>query len=174
MNSRSIDIDSQPEIEAKLKTLDELVELRARHQSGGETVVTTNGAFDILHLGHMVTLYESARQGDVLIVGVNSDTSVQSYKSPDRPINSQALRMRAVAAIGCVDYVFTFDDQVPVPWLRRLRPDIHTNSITYGEHPVERETVEEYGGTMHFTPVVEGLSTSGLIRKILTIYGQPE
>lgn len=164
-------VDSQPEIESRIKSLDELSELVENARARAETIVTTNGAFDILHFGHMVTLYESKRLGDLLIVGVNSDESVRSYKSPDRPINPQEMRIRAVAAVGCVDYVFLFDEDTPISWIEQLRPDIHTTGASYGEHPIEREAVENCGGRIHLVPMLENLSTSAIIGRILRVYG---
>ena len=83
-------------------------------------------------MGHVISLFEAARQGDVLIVGVNSDALVRAYKGPTRPINPQEARVRMLAALSCVDYVFTFDETVPMAFLERLRPHVHTNGAEYG------------------------------------------
>lgn len=84
---QNLSIDSQPEIEAKINSLEALLPLVEQNKARGETIVTTNGTYDLLHIGHVMSLFESKRQGDELIVGVNSDRSVQSYKSPERPMS---------------------------------------------------------------------------------------
>ncbi len=166
-----IKIDSQPEIEAKIKTLDQLVPLVKKLKSQGKSIVTNNGSYDIIHIGHVIGLFESKKQGDVLIVGLNSDKSVKSYKGPSRPINPEKMRLRMLAALSCVDYVFPFDETVPMPWLEKIQPDVHTNGAEYGEECIEAETVKRHGGRIHLLPMVEGVKTTMLIDKILTEYG---
>ncbi|MFP4052512.1 MAG: adenylyltransferase/cytidyltransferase family protein [Phycisphaerae bacterium] len=167
-----IAIDSQPEIERKIKTLEELADLVRQFKGEGKTVVTNNGSYDLLHVGHVVTLHQAARQGDVLIVGVNSDASVKAYKGPSRPVNPQQHRLRMLAALGCVDYVFPFDETTPEAFLQRLRPQVHTNGAEYGQDCVERETVERHGGRVHLLGVVEGVRTTSLIERIHEAYRQ--
>lgn len=168
-----IKIDTQPEIERKVKTLDELLPIVEEAKRQGKTIVTNNGSYDIIHIGHVIGLFESKKQGDVLIIGVNSDKSVKAYKGPNRPINPQEMRLRMLAALSAVDYVFAFDETVPMPWLEKIKPDIHTNGAEYGEECIERETVEKNGGRIHLLPMIEGIKTTMLIDKILKEYGTP-
>lgn len=154
----------------KIRTLDELVTLRAELKQQGKTVVTTNGSYDIIHAGHVLSLEESKEQGDVLIVGINSDSSVQAYKSPDRPIIPEAQRAQMVAGLESVDYVFIFGETDPIAFLNELQPDVHTNSSDYGEDCIEKDTVLEHGGTLHLLKKYDGISTTEIIDKILTIY----
>lgn len=162
-----IPIDSQPEIEAKIKDLDEIGPLADALRRQGRTLVTNNGSYDLLHIGHVISLFEASRQGDVLIVGVNSDASVRAYKGPSRPIVPQDARLRMVAALPCVDYVTTFDEPVCMPFIERVRPHVHTNGAEYGLDCIERETVQRCGGRIHLLPMVEGFHSSDLIRRIL-------
>ena len=166
-----IGIDSQPELESKIKTLDELLPIVQSLKSQGKTIVTNNGSYDIIHIGHIIGFFESRKQGDVLIIGLNSDKSVQTYKGPGRPINPEEMRTRTIAAISCVDYVFTFDETVPMPWLDKIKPDVHTNGGEYGEQCIEHDTVVENGGRIHLLPMIEGIKSSMLIDKILKEYG---
>ncbi|HKJ68957.1 MAG TPA: adenylyltransferase/cytidyltransferase family protein [bacterium] len=166
-----IGVNSQPEIEAKIKTLDELIPLVKQLKAEGKTIVTNNGSYDIVHIGHVLGLFESKRQGDVLIIGVNSDKSVKAYKGPNRPINPEDMRIRMLAALSCIDYVFTFDEVVPMPWLEKIQPHVHTNGAEYGEECIEAETVRAHGGRIHLLPMIEGVKSSMLIEKILQEYG---
>lgn len=153
-------------IEEKIKTLDELTEIVKILKHEGKKIVTTNGSFDIFHAGHVKALEESKEQGDVLIVGVNSDASVKAYKSLDRPINGEIERATVVAAMACVDYVFIFNEENPIEFLKILKPDIHTNSAEYGENCVEAKTLEENNGRLYLIKKIKGLSTSAIIDKI--------
>lgn len=152
--------------EEKIKTLGELEKIVKILKHEGKKIVTTNGSFDIFHAGHAKALEESKEQGDILIVGVNSDSSVKAYKSPGRPINSERDRARVVAAMSCVDYVFIFNEKSPIEFLKVLKPDVHTNSAEYGKNCVEAKTVEENSGRLYLIKKIKGLSTSEIIEKI--------
>ena len=166
-----VGIDSAPEIEAKVKGFEELLSVVEGLRKTGKTIVTNNGSYDIMHIGHVLGLYEAKRQGDVLIVGINSDKSVKQYKGPKRPINPEEQRVRMVAAIGCVDYVFLFDETEPMGWLDQVKPDVHTNGAEYTEDCIEAETVQRNGGRIHLLPMVQGVKTTMMIEKICDIYG---
>jgi len=157
---------------SKIKSLDELIEIREKLREEKKTVVTTNGSFDILHAGHVRSLRESKSQGDVLIVGINSDKSVKVYKSPDRPIVPEEQRAEMVAALQCVDYVFMFNELNPIAFIEKIRPDVHANGADYGENCVEKEAVLKNGGRLHLLKKYDEISTSGIIKKILTTYKQ--
>lgn len=136
--------------------------IRAR----GRKLVTTNGCFDILHVGHVHYLYESARLGDILVVGVNCDEVVRKIKGEDRPIQSQDERCRVVAAFEMVDGAFIFREDDPREFLKVLCPDVHVKGGDYdAEAIVERETVESGGGIVKTVSFLEGHSTSALVER---------
>jgi D-beta-D-heptose 7-phosphate kinase / D-beta-D-heptose 1-phosphate adenosyltransferase len=136
--------------------------LRAR----GKRIVTVNGSFDILHNGHLHILNEARGQGDVLIVGLNSDKSVHRSKGPERPIVTERHRAEMLLALRPVDYVHIFDESDPIAFLKEVRPDVHVNGAEYGEHCVESETVKRAGGRLHLVGRVPDLSTSNLIEAL--------
>lgn len=154
----------------KIKTLDQVCDIVTDLRAQGKTIVTTNGAYDIFHVGHARQLELSKQCGDVLIVGVNSDLSVKAYKSPDRPIMPEHYRAELVAALSCVGYVFLFDEVNPIAFLEKLRPDVHTNDALYGRDCVEREIVEKHRGKIELIERVGDISTTDIIEKILSVY----
>lgn len=155
-----------PELENKVITLEKLTPLVEKLKREGKTIVTNNGSYDIVHLGHILGLFEAKNQGDILIVGVNSDVSVRAYKNPNRPINDEKMRIRLLAALSCTDYVFLFDELNPITWLEKIKPDIHTNGEEYGENCIERDTVEKNGGEIYLLSMTEGYKTTNIIEKI--------
>ncbi|RKY02827.1 D-glycero-beta-D-manno-heptose 1-phosphate adenylyltransferase, partial [Candidatus Poribacteria bacterium] len=121
-----------------------LVEIVERERRAGKRIVTTNGCFDLLHVGHVRYLYEAKRLGDVLIVAINSDESVRRIKGPLRPIIPQEERAEMVAALEPVDYVTIFDEDTPIPLIKAIRPDFHVKGGDYKlDEMIEREAVEE-------------------------------
>jgi D-beta-D-heptose 7-phosphate kinase/D-beta-D-heptose 1-phosphate adenosyltransferase len=140
-----------------------LSQLAATLRAKGKRIVTTNGSFDLLHNGHLYLLNEARQRGDVLIVGLNSDTSVRSYKGPNRPIVTERRRAEMLLALRMVDYVHIFDEPNPIAFLKELNPDVHVNSAEYGEDCVESATVRRGGGTVHLVNRIPGISTSRLI-----------
>lgn len=132
-----------------------------------QKVVFTNGCFDILHHGHMQYLQEAARQGDLLIVGLNSDDSIRRLKGPERPINTQRDRAGLLTGLACVDYVVIFDDDTPHELLRQIRPDILIKGGTYTvDEVVGKEVVEAYGGQVCVAGKVDGLSTTAIVNSL--------
>ncbi len=154
----------------KLVPWDALLAERDRARTAGQVVVWTNGTFDLLHPGHVSSLQQARALGDRLVVGVNSDTSVRSYKGPNRPILTQAERTAMLAALECVDFVVVFDEPTPEAALARLKPDIHCKGAEYapphGRPVPERALVESYGGRVAYLPLVPGLSTTNLLQRI--------
>ncbi len=133
----------------------------------GKKVVTVNGVFDLFSVAHLLLLEAARVQGDVLIVGVNSDRSVRALKGESRPIVPGEERARVVAGLRCVDAVFLFDDLDPRPWLRRIRPQVHVNSSEYGEECIEAQTLREIGASLVLCPRhTEYRSTSDVIELI--------
>jgi len=151
----------------KLLDWSNLLARRHAWRTEGRVVVWTNGCFDLLHGGHLAGLRAARAFGDILVVGVNGDESVSRLKGAGRPIVDAAQRLELVAGLDVVDAVVLFEEDTPVRSLGRLRPDIHCKGADWQEREIpERETVEAYGGRIAFTPLVEGLSTTDLARRI--------
>lgn len=135
----------------------------------GKTIATLNGSFDLLHAGHLEIIYEASKQADLLIVALNSDSSIQCYKSSNRPIIPLEYRLQMMAAIEFVDYVTWFDETDPLRLLSLIKPDVHVNGAEYGENCIEAETVQQCGGRIHIVKLIPGLSTSAILQKIATL-----
>jgi D-glycero-beta-D-manno-heptose 1-phosphate adenylyltransferase len=158
----------------KARTLDQLIAMRSDWSREDKTVVWTSGCFDLLHVGHVRNFRDAKALGDVLIVGINSDSSVRAIKGDSRPIVNQADRAELIAALEMVDYVTIFNEPTPVAALSRLRPDIHCKGAEYadGSRPMpERETVLSYGGRIRFLPFHPGRSTTELVDRIVKSAG---
>jgi rfaE bifunctional protein nucleotidyltransferase chain/domain len=133
----------------------------------GKRVVFTNGVFDLLHPGHIRYLQAARAEGDVLIVGVNSDRSVRTIKGPERPIMPEAERAEVLAALDCVDAVVIFDEDTPAEIIRAVQPDVLVKGADWAADAiVGRETVEARGGRVVRMPVEQGWSTSAILEKI--------
>lgn len=137
-------------------------------RAGGQTIATLNGSFDLLHAGHLEIIYQASMQADVLIVALNTDRSIQEYKSIKRPIITLENRLQMMAALQMVDYVTWFDETDPRALLLRIRPDVHVNGAEYTENCIEKEVVISCGGRLHMVSLVPGLSTSQIIQKIVS------
>jgi len=153
----------------KLRSVDELVAELALRRDRGETVVFTNGCFDILHAGHVELLARCRAEGSLLVIGLNSDASVKMQsKAGDRPINNAPDRARVLGALESVDYVVLFDEATPEQLIRRVRPDVLAKGQDWADKGVVgREFVEANGGRVVLVPLVEGHSTTGLIARII-------
>lgn len=135
-------------------------------RASGQTIATLNGSFDLLHAGHLQIIYEASQVADLLIVALNSDISIRSYKNPNRPLISLEYRLQMMAAFQFVDYVTWFEETTPLRLLELIRPDVHVNGSEYGLNCIEAETVKRCGGRLHIVQLISGLSTSNLIEKI--------
>ena len=142
---------------------DALAQLAATLRAKGKRIVTINGGFDILHNGHLHILKEARQCGDVLIVGLNSDSSVKSHKGSNRPIVSETHRAEMLLALRVVDYVHIFDEADPIAFLKAVSPNVHVNGSEYGENCIESETVRQGGGEIHIVNRIPNLSTSLLV-----------
>lgn len=150
----------------KLLSLDPLRARVAAWRSAGERVVFTNGCFDLLHIGHITLLEDARREGDRLIVAINSDASVQKLKGPTRPIVGERERGRILAALAVVDAVVVFNDPTPLPLIEALRPDVIVKGGDYNEDTVVgAKEVRSWGGRVKIVPTVEGFSTTKLIER---------
>lgn len=141
-------------------------------RSGLDTVVFTNGCFDILHPGHVDYLARARALGSRLVVGLNSDASVTRLKGPGRPVNDQASRALVLAALECVDHVVVFDEDTPLELIRKVRPDVLVKGGDWSvDKIVGRDLVEARGGRVLSLPLLPGHSTTAIIERILTLHG---
>ncbi|HOQ90308.1 MAG TPA: D-glycero-beta-D-manno-heptose 1-phosphate adenylyltransferase, partial [Candidatus Hydrogenedentes bacterium] len=158
-----------PEGPDKLKSPEQLKILVDRLRRDGKKVVWTNGCFDILHAGHITYLMRARQEGDVLVVGMNTDDSVRAIKGPSRPVIPQADRALVLSALECVDYIVFFDEPTPMRLLDLLRPDVYAKGGDYTLDSLvqeERRLVESYGGRIALIPGQAGRSTTGIIQRI--------
>ena len=133
----------------------------------GKKVVFTNGCFDILHVGHLRYLNEAKKQGDVLIVGVNSDKSVRSLKGPTRPINNEIDRAEMLSGLKAVDFTLIFDELTPIETLEKIKPSIHVKGGDYTKDQLPETAVgEKNGGAVRVRCLVDGKSTTNIVKKI--------
>lgn len=147
-------------------SIPEAVTLVETRRSLGQRVVFTNGVFDLLHPGHVRYLQAARREGDVLIVGINSDRSVRANKGPSRPIMPEYERAEILEALSCVDAVVVFDEETPAVIIDRLQPDVLVKGADWAADAiVGRETVEARGGKVVRMPVESGWSTSAIIER---------
>ncbi len=142
-------------------------------QNQGQKVVFTNGVFDLLHLGHVTYLQEARKQGDLLVVGLNSDASVRRIKGPLKPLLPLEERAEMLLALSCVDYATFFEEDNPHHLIRILRPDV---LIKGGDWAVDKiigsDLVQSWGGKVLNIPVVEGRSTTNLIQMVVQRFGK--
>jgi len=151
----------------KIMLREGLAEEIQRRKNRGETVVFTNGCFDLLHMGHARFLQQARKLGSCLIVGINSDDSVRRLKGPDRPVLSQNERAEMLASLECVDYVTVFDEDTEIPLLKALKPDLFVKG---GATPVVvgKDAAEDIGTKVMTLDLVEGISTTEIINRIIS------
>jgi D-beta-D-heptose 7-phosphate kinase/D-beta-D-heptose 1-phosphate adenosyltransferase len=155
----------------KIKERRELIRIILELKAKRKRIVFTNGCFDLLHIGHVRYLEEAKALGDVLVVGVNSDTSVRKLKGPKRPILPEEERAEILSGLGCVDYVTLFNERDPLKLITSLHPDVLVKGGDWPkEQVVGREVVERSGGEVVIIPFVGKASTSNLIETILERY----
>lgn len=153
----------------KLIKREEVQPLLADLRSQGKTIVTTNGCFDILHVGHVRYLQKTKTFADISLVCLNSDVSVKKIKGPDRPVNNENDRAEILCALSCVDYVVLFDESSPEKLLCEIKPDVHTKGADYTVETLpEAKAIMENGGRIEFISFVEGKSTTSIIEKMKT------
>jgi rfaE bifunctional protein nucleotidyltransferase chain/domain len=160
--------------EDKILTKEQMLAERARLKEQGKTVSFTNGCFDILHPGHVTYLNFARKQGDVLVLGMNSDASVRRNKGDDRPIVCEEDRARVIAGLECIDYVVLFDEDEPRELIAELLPDVLVKGEDWAHYVSGREEVEAAGGKVVLAKMVEGRSTTNVIERVLEVYGKPE
>jgi rfaE bifunctional protein nucleotidyltransferase chain/domain len=155
----------------KIKSTLELLQALEACRKADQRVVTTNGCFDVLHVGHLRYLQAARETGDLLVVLLNSDDSVKRLKGPSRPIVPEAERAEMLAGLACVDFVTVFSDDTPMATLEQIRPDIHVKGADYSAETLpEAKLLESLGTQLAFIPMVEGRSTTNLIQRIRESY----
>lgn len=154
-------------IKEKIATLEEIVRRVSQWRVKGKTIAFTNGVFDIIHAGHILSLSSAAAEGDILIVGLNSDASVKRLKGESRPVNDENSRATVLATLLMVDAVVMFEEDTPLNLIKSIMPDV---LVKGGDYKVEdiagSKEVIEAGGRVAINPILEGFSTTGIIRKL--------
>lgn len=155
----------------KILDLAELAQVISRAKNKGEKIVFTNGCFDLLHIGHIKYLSRARSLGNILIIGLNRDKSIRELKGPKRPLIGEIERASLLAALDCVDYVVLFSEMTPEKLIKTLKPDVLVKGGDYSvDEVVGKSIVEGYGGRVELVPIVKGMSTSGIVKKIIEKY----
>lgn len=154
-------------IPLKIQSREELVKNVARWRFLGKTISFTNGCFDILHAGHITSLSDAAKEGHVLIVGVNTDASTRRLKGDERPVNDENSRALVLASMAIVDAVILFDEDTPLALINAIMPDVIVKGGDYTlDQMVGAKEVMANGGRVVINPILAGFSTTGIIGKI--------
>ncbi len=154
-------------IATKIKNITQLKKTIERLKSQGKKIVFTNGCFDLLHYGHVMYLQGAKKKGDILVVGINSDSSVRRIKGKKRPIVNEVDRSRLVAALESVDYVVLFKENTPLEIIKHINPDVLVKGADWKKHEiVGSRLVSRRGGCVSTIKFAKGYSTSNLIKKI--------
>jgi rfaE bifunctional protein nucleotidyltransferase chain/domain len=148
-------------------TREQVLRLREQWRDAGKRVVFTNGCYDLLHLGHVRLLEKARSMGDVLVLGLNTDSSVRRMKGPSRPLICEEDRAAAAAGLAAVDAVTFFDEDTPRELIARLLPDVLVKGADWSHFIAGREEVEAAGGVVRTVPLEAGFSTTNLIEEIL-------
>jgi D-beta-D-heptose 7-phosphate kinase / D-beta-D-heptose 1-phosphate adenosyltransferase len=155
----------------KRRTLEQLLPELEHYRSIGKKIVFTNGCFDLIHLGHVKYFQFAKREGDLLVVGVNTDSCIRRLKGDERPIISEDDRLGVLEELSSIDYLVTFDEETPINLIRAVKPDVLVKGADYTkEEVVGWDFVEQRGGRVALAPLVDGRSTSGVIQRILQAY----
>ena len=153
-----------------LKIIDDissLLSLVNKEKDEGKSIVFTNGCFDIIHSGHVYILEQAKSKGDILIVGLNSDSSIKSFKSPHRPVCSQLDRAYVLSSFSCVDYIYIFDDDTPEKLIKDITPDVLVKGKDYeGRDIAGSKYMLENKKKIELVNIIEGKSTSAIINRI--------
>jgi D-beta-D-heptose 7-phosphate kinase/D-beta-D-heptose 1-phosphate adenosyltransferase len=168
-------MSEKDQLSGKIKDIEVLVSILNEHRKKNDKIVFTNGCFDILHIGHIEYLKFARKQGDLLVIGLNTDRSVKSLKGPVRPFVSETERAKMLSALEDVTYVVLFDEQTPMNLIKAVRPDVLVKGEDWrNAGAVGREFVESYGGKVVYAPFVDGISTTNIVSRILTRHNQSE
>ncbi len=156
-------------MENKTKSVEEIEKIANQLRTEGKKIVTTNGSFDILHYGHVNLLQKAKREGDVLIVLLNSDVSIKRNKGPLRPIVNQEERAFMLSSLECVDFVVIFDEDTPLSLLEKIKPSTHVKGGSFIKERIEeeKELLEKWNGEFKSFNLDDGFSTTKIIEEIL-------
>lgn len=155
----------------KILSLEQLLKICQKAKTNNQRVVFTNGCFDLIHPGHISYLRQARALGDLLVVAINSDTSIQRIKGPSRPILSETERAIVLASLEMVSYVTIFDEETPHQIISKLLPTVLVKGGDWSiDKIVGRQEVEANGGVVHSLPYVTGASTTDIITRILSRY----
>ncbi len=156
----------------KIKTLEEIKDLLNELRKENKIIVTTNGSFDVLHYAHVNLLEKAKKEGDILIVLLNSDHSIKRIKGEKRPIIPEIERAKMLSALESVNYIIIFNDETPLDLLKQLRPNVHVKGGSFVPEKVkeEKNLVESFGGKHIIFGIEEGFSTTNIIEKIISLY----
>lgn len=158
-------------LKTKIKNLTELKKIIANFKARGKKIVFTNGCFDLLHYGHIKYLGDAKGMGDILVVAINSDSSVRKIKGSKRPIINEHDRLRTVAALTSVDYVVPFNENTPIKVIKLLKPNVLVKGADWKKNDIVGSNfVLSYGGSVSTVKLVRGHSTSNLIKKIAKVF----
>jgi rfaE bifunctional protein nucleotidyltransferase chain/domain len=151
----------------KFFSIDKLTKIVSSLKKRNKKIIFTNGCFDIIHAGHISYLTEAKKLGDVLIIALNSDTSVKSNKGNKRPINTLKDRIKVISALECCDYVCSFNESTPISLIKKIAPDILVKGGDWKNKViVGSDFVKSHGGRIATIPFIKGHSTSKLLEKI--------
>jgi D-beta-D-heptose 7-phosphate kinase/D-beta-D-heptose 1-phosphate adenosyltransferase len=155
----------------KQRTLQQLLPELARHRAAGKRIVFTNGCFDLIHLGHVKYFQFAKHQGDLLVVAVNTDSSIRRLKGAKRPIVGEVDRLGVLEELESIDYLVRFDEDTPLEMIHAIKPDVLVKGADYKKEAVVGwDFVEGCGGSVALAPLIDGKSTSGVIERILEAY----
>ena len=156
----------------KRRALPELLEELTHHRAAGKRIVFTNGCFDLIHLGHVKYFQFARQQGDLLVVGVNTDKSIKRLKGDKRPIITEEDRIGVLEELESIDYLVSFDDDTPLRLIEQILPDVLVKGADYSRTEVVGwEIVEKHGGRVALAELIDGRSTSAVIQRILDAHG---
>lgn len=158
-------------LKRKIKNLNTLKKIILKLKRRGKRIVFTNGCFDLLHYGHVKYLEDAKSKGDILVVAINSDSSVKQIKGNNRPIVNEKDRLGLIAALESVDYVVVFKEETPLEVIKELKPDILVKGADWNKYNiVGRDFVLSYGGMVSTVKLLKGRSSTNLIKKIVKIF----
>jgi len=153
---------------------DTLTSVLGKNKNSGRDIVFTNGCFDIIHAGHVRYLTAAKAQGDILVIGLNSDVSVRLIKGEKRPVINQEQRAEVIAGLACVDYITFFNESDPLKLIKTLKPNVLVKGADWEEKDIiGAEFVRSLGGRVERIAVVPGTSTSAIIERIIKLYSYP-
>ena len=150
----------------KVKTFKEILGVVRRAKTRGQKIVTTNGCFDILHIGHLKNLERAKSLGDILIVGINSDKTVRVLKGRGRPVVPERDRAELLAGLWVVDYVFIFREKTPIDWLRKIKPNVHVKGSDGVAKKILGPILRLTGTKLVLVPLIKDKSTTKIIKRI--------